>query len=247
MKIGDIVQKIAIARWSRTFSALTSAGVPLIEALDITGKSAGNEVINSVMLDVIDSVKRGGSIADPLKQSTVFPLMVSQMVAVGNPPVSSTTCSRTRRLLRGPRCGRRQGAHVDHRAGDDHLHRRHGRVHRHRDVPAAVQGLPAGSIARPRSPLGDLRALRTRSGAGRPRSPFGRLRARRTRSECGASSTMRASSLAFGRLRARRTRSGCGASSTVRGVRSPFGRPWGLGRGTFGFAASLPGFGRLGC
>jgi type IV pilus assembly protein PilC len=83
MKIGDIVQKIAIARWSRTFSALTSAGVPLIEALDITGKSAGNEVINSVMLDVIDSVKRGGSIADPLKQSTVFPLMVSQMVAVG--------------------------------------------------------------------------------------------------------------------------------------------------------------------
>ena len=83
MRIGDIVQKIAIARWSRTFSALTSAGVPLIEALDITGKSAGNEVINSVMLDVIDSVKRGGSIADPLKQSTVFPLMVSQMVAVG--------------------------------------------------------------------------------------------------------------------------------------------------------------------
>jgi type IV pilus assembly protein PilC len=83
MKIGDIVQKIAIARWSRTFSALTSAGVPLIEALDITGKSAGNEVINRVMLNVIDSVKRGGTIADPLKQSTVFPLMVSQMVAVG--------------------------------------------------------------------------------------------------------------------------------------------------------------------
>ena len=83
MKIGDIVQKIAIARWSRTFSALTSAGVPLIEALDITGKSAGNEVINGVMNDVIDSVKRGGTIAEPLKQSTVFPLMVSQMVAVG--------------------------------------------------------------------------------------------------------------------------------------------------------------------
>ena len=57
--------------------------MPLIEALDITGKSAGNEVINGVMLDVIDSVKRGGTIADPLKQSTVFPLMVSQMVAVG--------------------------------------------------------------------------------------------------------------------------------------------------------------------
>jgi type IV pilus assembly protein PilC len=82
-KIGGIVQKIAIARWSRTFSALTAAGVPLIEALDITGRTAGNEVIARVMNDVIDSVKRGGSIAEPLKQSDVFPLMVSQMVAVG--------------------------------------------------------------------------------------------------------------------------------------------------------------------
>jgi type IV pilus assembly protein PilC len=82
-KIGDIVQKIAIARWSRTFSALTSAGVPLLEALDITGRTAGNVVIGRVMNEVIDSVKRGGSIADPLKDSDVFPLMVSQMVAVG--------------------------------------------------------------------------------------------------------------------------------------------------------------------
>jgi len=82
-KIGGIVQKIAIARWSRTFSALTSAGVPLIEALDITGRTAGNEVIARVMNDVIESVKRGGSLSEPLKQSDVFPLMVSQMVAVG--------------------------------------------------------------------------------------------------------------------------------------------------------------------
>jgi type IV pilus assembly protein PilC len=82
-KIGGIVQKISIARWSRTFSALMSAGVPLIEALDITGRTAGNEVIARVMNDVIESVKRGGSISEPLKQSDVFPLMVSQMVAVG--------------------------------------------------------------------------------------------------------------------------------------------------------------------
>ncbi|MGH2850991.1 MAG: type II secretion system F family protein, partial [Solirubrobacteraceae bacterium] len=72
-KIGDIVQKISIARWSRTFSALTAAGVPLIEALDITGKTAGNEVVARVMNDVIDSVKRGGTISEPLKQSPVFP------------------------------------------------------------------------------------------------------------------------------------------------------------------------------
>ena len=82
-KIGGIVQKIAIARWARTFSALISAGVPLIEALDITGRTAGNEVIGRVMNEVIDSVKRGGTISEPLKQSDVFPLMVSQMVAVG--------------------------------------------------------------------------------------------------------------------------------------------------------------------
>ena len=82
-KIGDIVQKIAIARWARTFSALTSAGVPLLEALDITGRSAGNAVIARVMNDVIDSVKRGGSISEPLKASPVFPMMVSHMVAVG--------------------------------------------------------------------------------------------------------------------------------------------------------------------
>jgi type IV pilus assembly protein PilC len=82
-KIGDIVQKISIARWARTFSALTSAGVPLLEALDITGRSAGNEVVARVMGDVIDSVKRGGTISEPLKESAVFPMMVSHMVAVG--------------------------------------------------------------------------------------------------------------------------------------------------------------------
>jgi type IV pilus assembly protein PilC len=82
-KIGDIVQKIAIARWARTFSALTAAGVPLLEALDITGRSAGNEVVAKAMDDVIDSVKRGGTISEPLKANPVFPMMVSQMVAVG--------------------------------------------------------------------------------------------------------------------------------------------------------------------
>jgi type IV pilus assembly protein PilC len=82
-KIGGIVQKISIARWARTFSALTAAGVPLLEALDITGRSAGNEVVASAMADVIDSVKRGGTIAEPLKENPVFPMMVSQMVAVG--------------------------------------------------------------------------------------------------------------------------------------------------------------------
>jgi type IV pilus assembly protein PilC len=83
MKIGDIVQKVALARWSRTLSALVSAGVPLLHALDITGKTAGNHVIEQAMAGVIESVKSGGTIADPLKQSSVFPTMVSHMVSVG--------------------------------------------------------------------------------------------------------------------------------------------------------------------
>jgi type IV pilus assembly protein PilC len=83
MKIGDIVQKVALARWSRTLSALVSAGVPLLQALDITGKTAGNHVIEQAMAGVIDSVKSGGTIADPLKESSVFPTMVSHMVSVG--------------------------------------------------------------------------------------------------------------------------------------------------------------------
>jgi len=82
-KIGDIVQKIAIARWARTLSALTTAGVPLLEALDITGKSAGNAVVTEAMGDVINSVKAGGTIAAPLKEAPVFPTMVGHMVGVG--------------------------------------------------------------------------------------------------------------------------------------------------------------------
>ena len=83
MKIGDIVQKVALARWSRTLSALVAAGVPLLAALDITAKTAGNNVVEKAMAEVIESVKRGGTIAEPLRHASVFPGMVAQMVAVG--------------------------------------------------------------------------------------------------------------------------------------------------------------------
>jgi type IV pilus assembly protein PilC len=83
MKIGDVVQKVALARWSRTFSSLTTAGVPIIQAIEITGKTAGNAVVEAAMGDVITSVKAGGTIAQPLKESSVFPPMVSQMIGVG--------------------------------------------------------------------------------------------------------------------------------------------------------------------
>ena len=83
LKIGDVVQKVAIARWSRTLSSLTHAGVPILLGLEITGKTAGNDVVERAMGDVIDSVKSGGTISEPLRNSPVFPPMVSQMVGVG--------------------------------------------------------------------------------------------------------------------------------------------------------------------
>ena len=82
-KIGSVVQKIALARWSRTFSALYSAGVPIMQAIEVTGKTAGNTVVDRAMEDVIESVKSGGSIAAPLREAPIFPAMVAQMIAVG--------------------------------------------------------------------------------------------------------------------------------------------------------------------
>jgi len=83
MKIGAIVQQVAVARWSRTLASLTSAGVPLLLALEITGKTGGNVVVEEAMDGVIASVKRGGTIAAPLAQAPIFPSMVTHMVGVG--------------------------------------------------------------------------------------------------------------------------------------------------------------------
>ena len=84
MKIGDIVQKVALARFSRTFSSLISAGVPMLEAIEITGRTAGNRVIENAMMAISESVKSGGTIATPMTSAPeAFPGMVIQMVSVG--------------------------------------------------------------------------------------------------------------------------------------------------------------------
>jgi type IV pilus assembly protein PilC len=83
VKIGDVILKIALARWSRTFSGLVHSGVPILQAIEITGATAGNYHIEKVMADVKESVQRGGSIAEPLKRSDRFPTMVAHMVGVG--------------------------------------------------------------------------------------------------------------------------------------------------------------------
>ncbi len=83
MKIGTIVQQVAVARWSRTLASLTAAGVPLLQALEITGRTGGNVAVEEAMDGVIASVKRGGTIAAPLAQAPIFPTMVTHMVGVG--------------------------------------------------------------------------------------------------------------------------------------------------------------------
>src|SRR6266540_1371771 len=84
MKIGDIVQKVALARFSRTFSGLIAAGVPMLEAIDITGKTSGNKVIEKAMNEVRESVKKGGSLTAPMMDvPEAFPIMVTQMIGVG--------------------------------------------------------------------------------------------------------------------------------------------------------------------
>ena len=81
--IGDIVQKVALARWSRTLSGSVAAGVPLLQAIKVTGQTSGNVMVEEAMDEVYDSVKEGGTIAAPIQRSSIFPPMVGHMVAVG--------------------------------------------------------------------------------------------------------------------------------------------------------------------
>lgn len=82
-KIGDVIQKVALARWSRTFAGSVSAGVPMLQAIRLTGETSGNIVVEQAMDDVYESVKGGGSIAAPIEHNAIFPPMVGHMVAVG--------------------------------------------------------------------------------------------------------------------------------------------------------------------
>jgi type IV pilus assembly protein PilC len=82
-KIGTIVQKISLARWARTLSSLTAAGVPMLEAIEVTGRTAGNVVVENAMIAVRDSVQGGGTIASALASESIFPSLVTNMVRVG--------------------------------------------------------------------------------------------------------------------------------------------------------------------
>ena len=80
---GSILRKVAVARFSRILSTLLSSGVPILQSLDITAKTAGNVVIEDAILKVRAGVERGENFVDPLRATNVFPHMVSQMIGVG--------------------------------------------------------------------------------------------------------------------------------------------------------------------
>jgi len=81
--IGQLSSKIAIARWTRTLGTLISAGVPILDALNSTRETAGNEVYTKMLGDVHNSIRQGDTFANPLKQSKTVDLLVSNMVSVG--------------------------------------------------------------------------------------------------------------------------------------------------------------------
>ncbi len=81
--IGILMRKIAVARFTRTLGTLISSGVPILEGLDITAKTSGNAVVERALQKVRKSLEEGKSLTEPLKESEVFPGMVTQMIAVG--------------------------------------------------------------------------------------------------------------------------------------------------------------------
>lgn len=81
--IGMLLRKIAVARFTRTLGTLISSGVPILEGLDITAKTSGNAVVERAIQKTRKAVEAGRSLVDPLKETEVFPGMVTQMIAVG--------------------------------------------------------------------------------------------------------------------------------------------------------------------
>jgi type IV pilus assembly protein PilC len=80
---GELLKKVAVSKFTRTMGTLTSSGVPILEGLEITAKTAGNKVIELAVMDVREAVSEGKTLAEPLMKSKVFPPMVTHMIAVG--------------------------------------------------------------------------------------------------------------------------------------------------------------------
>ena len=81
--LGNIMRKIAVARFCRTLSTLISSGVPILDGLEITARTAGNSIVEDAIMATRKSIERGETISAPLRETKVFPPMVTQMIGVG--------------------------------------------------------------------------------------------------------------------------------------------------------------------
>lgn len=81
--LGDLLRKVAIAKFSRTLGTLIKSGVPILQALDTVAKTSGNKVVEDAIMKARESIREGEKIAEPLRESGVFPPMVIQMISVG--------------------------------------------------------------------------------------------------------------------------------------------------------------------
>jgi type IV pilus assembly protein PilC len=80
---GDLLRKVAVAKFTRTMGTMLASGVAILEALDIVAKTAGNKTVEKAVYNVRKGISEGRTMADPLAQSGVFPSMVCQMISVG--------------------------------------------------------------------------------------------------------------------------------------------------------------------
>jgi len=81
--MGDLIRKVAVARFSQNMSILLTSGVPILDGLAITAKTAGNKVVEKAIMNARISISQGRTVAEPLTESKIFPPMVCQMVAIG--------------------------------------------------------------------------------------------------------------------------------------------------------------------
>ena len=81
--LGNILRKVAVARFCRTLSTLLSSGVPILDGLDITARTSGNAIVEKAILTTRTGIERGETVSGPLKETGVFPSMVVQMINVG--------------------------------------------------------------------------------------------------------------------------------------------------------------------
>lgn len=81
--IGELLKKVAVSKFTRTLGTLIKSGVPILQALDTVAKTSGNKVVEAAIMKARESIREGEKIADPLKESGIFPAMVIQMISVG--------------------------------------------------------------------------------------------------------------------------------------------------------------------